>query len=73
MTTKRYPEAEGTLKNARNIVEKTLGSQDNHLAVIFEALSMVYEKTGRTMEGKEYAARAHKIRKPEHMRKPETN
>jgi hypothetical protein len=54
-------------------VEKALGPQDMHLAIIFETLSMVYEKMGKSAESKEFAARAHKIRKPEQMHKPQND
>lgn len=38
-----------------------------HLATVFETLSALYHKMGKLSESKEYAARVHKIRKPEHM------
>ena len=34
---------------------------------------MVYAKMGKSADSQEFAARAHKIRKPEQMRKPHHN
>ncbi len=67
---KKYQDAETFLLRSRKILEATLGPQDPHLVLIFEALSDVFEKTDRPREAKEYAARAYKIRRPEHMQKP---
>ena len=57
------------------IIEKNLGPADQHLAIIFDSLSMVYEKMGSNMEAKECAARAYKIRNPSKMQKqkPQNN
>jgi tetratricopeptide (TPR) repeat protein len=68
-----YQEAKVALLKARSILEKSLGPQNIYLATVFDALSMVHEKLGQSKEAKEYAARAYKIRKPEHMRKPQNN
>jgi hypothetical protein len=40
-----------------------------HLLVVFETLAGLYQKMGRPAESSEYAARIHKIRKPEQMRR----
>ena len=69
----RLAEALEALASARKIIEKTLGPNDPHLGQIFEALSRVNEKAGNTLEAKEAAARAFKIRNPEKMRKPQNN
>jgi hypothetical protein len=58
---------------ARKILEEALGPDAAQLATVFESLSQVYEERGKTIEAKEFAARAHKIRKPEQMRKPQNN
>jgi hypothetical protein len=72
-STDRFDEARKALLNARKIVEQTLGPADPHLAIVFESLAYVYEKTGKSQEAKEAAARAFKIRNPEKMKKPENN
>ena len=68
-----YAEAEKVLQKSRRILEKSLGPRTEHMAIIYETLSKVYEKMGSVSEAKEYAARAYKVRKPEQMQKPQNN
>lgn len=69
----KYHEAEAMLLTSRKILEKSPEAHPMHLATVLETLSNVYEKMGQNQDAKEYAARAYKIRKPEHMQKPRDN
>ena len=68
ITANRDNEAEEHLFAAKKILEKSAEVNTQHLAIVYETLSEMYKKLGRTADANEYAARTTKIRKPEYIK-----
>ncbi len=62
-------EAEKPLLAARKILEKDMDQNGMPLLVVYETFATLYQKMGRDRDANEYAARIHKIKKPEQMQR----
>ncbi len=54
---------------AKKILEKGNDRNEMHQLSVYETLATLYQKMGRNRDANEYAARIHKIKKPEQMQR----